>query len=66
VKNVSISYTLPQNLTGHAGLKNVRIFFTGSNLLMIYSGNKIYDPEMNNITSYPMMKNYSFGLNIGL
>jgi TonB-linked SusC/RagA family outer membrane protein len=66
LKNVSLSYSLPQGVIGHAGLRNVRLFFTGTNLLMIYSGNEIYDPEMNNITSYPMMKNFSFGLNIGL
>lgn len=66
LKNISISYALPQNTIGRAGLKNVRVFFTGTNLAMIYNANHIYDPEMNNITSYPMMKNYSFGVNIGL
>jgi TonB-linked SusC/RagA family outer membrane protein len=66
LKNVSVSYTIPKNLVAPIGLKNARVFFTGTNLLMIYSKNKIYDPEMNNIQSYPMMENYSFGLNIGL
>jgi TonB-linked SusC/RagA family outer membrane protein len=66
LKNVSVSYGLPSKLTNRAGIKSARVFFTGTNLLMIYSGNKLYDPEMNNILSYPMMKAYSFGLNIGL
>jgi hypothetical protein len=66
LKNINLSYSLPQDMIRKTGLKNVRVFFNGANLLMIYSGNKIYDPEMNSITSYPMMKNYSFGLNIGL
>jgi hypothetical protein len=66
LKNVSISYSLPKNLVGKVGLKTTRVFFNGSNLLMLYSGNKIYDPEMNSITAYPMMKSYSFGLNLGL
>ena len=66
LKNLSVSYSLPQTLINRANLKNVRLFFTGTNLLMIYSGNNIYDPEMNSITAYPMMKGYSFGLNIGL
>jgi TonB-linked SusC/RagA family outer membrane protein len=65
LKNVNVSYSLPKSLVAPV-LKNARVFFTGTNLLMIYSKNKIYDPEMNNIQSYPMMKNYSFGLNIGL
>jgi hypothetical protein len=66
MKNVSISYTLPKGVVSRTGVNNARVFFSGTNLLMLYSKNKIYDPEMNNITSYPMMKNYSFGLNIGL
>ena len=66
LKNLNISYSLPKNIISRIGLSNARVYFTGSNLIMIYSGNKIYDPEMNNITSYPMMKNYSFGLNLSL
>jgi hypothetical protein len=66
LKNINLSYALPQGLLNRTGLRNVRVFFNGTNLLMIYSANSIYDPEMNNITSYPAMKNYSFGLNIGL
>jgi hypothetical protein len=66
LKNISLSYSLPKGLIQRTGLNSVRVFFTGSNLVMLYSGNKIYDPEMNGITSYPMMKAYSFGLNIGL
>lgn len=66
LKNLNLSYSLPQNLVQKANLKNIRVFFTGTNLLMVYSGNDIYDPEMNSILSYPMMKSYSFGLNVGL
>lgn len=66
LKNLTVTYNLPQNFIRPSGMKNMRIYFTGSNLLMIYSGNKIYDPEMNNILSYPMMAGYSLGLNIGL
>lgn len=66
VKNINVSYTLPKSVFQKAGLNNVRLFVTGSNLFMIYSKNDIYDPEMNNIQSYPMMKSFSFGLNIGL
>ncbi|HWK57641.1 MAG TPA: TonB-dependent receptor [Parapedobacter sp.] len=65
-KNMNISYSLPQGILRGINVKSTRIFFTGSNLFMLYSGNKIYDAEMNNIQSYPMMATYSFGLNIGL
>ena len=66
LKNVTVGYTLPQSIISKAGVKNCRVYFTGTNMLMIYTGNKIYDPEMNNILSYPMMASYTFGLNLGL
>jgi hypothetical protein len=66
LKNVNFSYALPERMTKRAGLKNVRVFFNGTNLFMIYSANKLYDPEQVLINSYPTMKNYSFGLNISL
>jgi hypothetical protein len=66
LKNLSFSYALPKSFINKANMKNIRVFFTGTNLLMLYTKNKIYDPEMNSITSYPMMKAYSFGLNINL
>jgi TonB-linked SusC/RagA family outer membrane protein len=66
LKNVNFSYALPQAITSRAGLKAVRVFFNGTNLFMIYSANKLYDPEQVLINSYPTMKNYSFGLNISL
>ena len=65
-KNLNISYSMPKNLISSIGVKSARVFVTGTNLFMLYSGNKIYDPEMNNILSYPMMRTYSLGLNIGL
>ena len=66
LKNVNFSYALPESLTSRAGLKTVRAFFNGTNLFMIYSANKLYDPEQVLINSYPTMKNYSLGLNISL
>ena len=66
LKNINLSYNLPEKIMKKAGLNGARVYFTGSNLLMIYSKEKIYDPEMENIQSYPMMKTYSFGLNITL
>lgn len=66
LKNLTVSYNIPSSFIKPTGMNNMRVYFTGSNLLMIYTGNKLYDPEMNNILSYPMMAGYSFGLNIGL
>src|SRR5690606_28196650 len=39
-KNINISYSLPQEILKGINVKNTRLFFTGSNLFMLYSGNK--------------------------
>lgn len=66
LKNLNISYSLPEGLTSRINANNIRLFFTGTNMLLLYSGVKTHDPEVNNIRAYPMMKTYSFGLNINL
>jgi hypothetical protein len=66
LKSLSISYSLPNALLQRLNVDNIRFFFTGTNLLMLYRVNKLYDPEQHLINSYPIMTSYSFGLNITL
>lgn len=66
LKNVSLSYNLSQNVLSKLHISSFQVYATGSNLLMIYSKNKIYDPEQALINSYPIMKTFSLGLNLGL
>jgi TonB-linked SusC/RagA family outer membrane protein len=66
LKNLSISYSLPNALLQRLNVDNIKFFFTGTNLLMLYRVNKLYDPEQHLINSYPIMTSYSFGLNITL
>jgi len=76
LKNVTLSYTLPQTLTSKWKMSNVRVYVTGVNLAVItnYTG---WDPEVN--TDYrsstvnqggdfyaaPQIKSWAFGVNIG-
>jgi TonB-linked SusC/RagA family outer membrane protein len=66
LKNLNVSWSLPQSMVDKVKIKKARLFFTGTNLVMLWSKNEIYDPEMNSITAYPMMRGYSLGLNVGL
>lgn len=66
LKNVNLSYSLPETLISRLKVNSIRLFFTGTNLLLLHSGVETHDPEVNNIRAYPMMKTYSFGLNINL
>lgn len=79
LKTVTIGYTLPQEITKKALIQKARIYFTAENPCLIYNGlgkNPI-DPEIgstwttskayNNGTfgrSDPMMRTYSFGLQV--
>lgn len=69
LKNVSLSYMLPSKWTRVAKMDNVRVFFSGSNLLT-WSAYKTIDPEqpVNGISSFvfPVLKTFTFGIEIGL
>jgi TonB-linked SusC/RagA family outer membrane protein len=64
LKNVNIAYNLPKAIVSKVGLGNVQIFFTGNNLCLLKNDVKYYDPETPSIRYYPLMKSYSFGINV--
>jgi len=65
LKQVSLGYALPKTFITKAGLQNVKLLVTGTNLLT-WSKSKLYDPELASYSSYPIMKTITFGLNITL
>ena len=69
LKNVELGYTLPQNLTQKMGINNLRFFVSGQNLFTISNYPAGYDPEagMSGTSGgefYPIMKTYTFGLDL--
>ena len=67
LKELQIGYSLPKNWVQRIGLENVRIFFSGYNLLT-FTGMDLLDPEASGGKGryYPQQKVISFGLNIRL
>jgi len=66
LKTLTFGYTLPPNVTQFLTVKNVRLYFSGQNLIT-FSNLKFMDPEMGysqRETSYPQMKSFSLGANI--
>ncbi len=72
VSDLTVGYTLPEQLTKKWAIQRLRVYFTGSNLYNFtsYSG---YDPEVdvqNGLTPsvdynrYPRSRGYLFGLNV--
>lgn len=73
LKNLSISYDLPKQWLKNTKLEQVRVFFSGENLITFTKLKGMFDPEVifanNNYNSeggkqYPMNKVYSLGMQI--
>ena len=64
LKNVNLSYTMPQSIIGKIGISQLKFFLTGNNLCLLQNKVKYYDPENSSIRAYPLMKSYSFGVNL--
>lgn len=72
LKNLEIGYTLPQSAVKKAGLDDVRIFVSGSDLFTwTDSFLKPFDPESNTKPiglgtgwTYPIMRTFNVGLNV--
>ena len=74
LKNLTISYDLPQNIIKKAGLSQVRVFVSGENLFTITNLKGMFDPEVifaqNSYNKeggkqYPINRVYSIGLSVG-
>lgn len=65
LKQVTLSYRMPQKLVQKSFIKDARIYVMGTNLLT-FSKFKLWDPELNtnNGTSYPNSKTISVGVNV--
>lgn len=73
LKNLNISYTIPQYLYNRFGLDKVQVYFTGTNVFVISNFNKnYYDPEtahpsnpgVGDPWAFPIMKSYNFGISV--
>jgi len=76
LQNLTIGYTLSQNIIKKLYLKNLRVYFSGYNLFLLtkYSG---YDPEVDtrrktpltpgvDYSAYPRSRSFNFGINVTL
>lgn len=64
LKNINLSYALPKPVLDKLGVAQLKLFLTGNNLCLLQNKVKYYDPESSSIFDYPMMKSYSFGVNL--
>jgi TonB-linked outer membrane protein, SusC/RagA family len=63
LKNVELSYTLPQAIIKSWGMSDLRLYVNGSNLVTWDKLGGLTDPESNGSNRYPIMKTINFGIN---
>jgi hypothetical protein len=63
LKNLTLGYSIPKNITQKIYMQNMRIFFSGENLLTI-TGYPGIDPEMRASIGYLTYQQFAFGVNI--
>ena len=71
LKSLTFGYTLPAEITQKALIQRARIYFSADNLADLYNGVRKYrmDPEVTRGyggfgRTVPMMRTYSFGLQV--
>jgi hypothetical protein len=63
LKNIEIGYNLPTSINRKLGIDGLRIYVSGMNLLTL-DKLKLYDPELEAGTSYPLSKIVNAGLTL--
>ncbi|MGZ3762614.1 MAG: SusC/RagA family TonB-linked outer membrane protein, partial [Mucilaginibacter sp.] len=67
LKNLALSYNIPQQYCTKLGIKGLRLYGSGSNLFIISGFNsKYYDPESSNGTYFPILRTFNFGATLSL
>ena len=66
LKNITLSYNLPEGVLGRLGMSNARLFFTGMNLWEFSKIRKPLDPETiyAGAIEYPMQRIYTLGASV--
>ncbi len=66
IKNITLGYTMPENLCKRLYLSKFRVYGTITNPL-VHASSKLlkgYDPEMNGSFNFPLTKQLVFGVNV--
>ena len=64
LKQVTLGYTVPENMIKKASISHLRIYCALQNILTFTKLSKIYDPEVTNTSSYPAPLSYSLGIDL--
>ncbi len=63
LKNIQLGYTLPKNITSKAKIERMRFYLSADNICT-WTEFPGMDPEIGTSVTYPLMKQYAFGLQL--
>lgn len=64
LKNIELSYTLPERWIHKVGMSDCRLYINANNLVTWDHLDGLTDPESNGSNRFPIMKTVNFGVNI--
>ena len=64
LKNLVVGYTMPRNIISKVGLSHLRFYLSGQNIFTIQNAYPGYDPESTPGSYYPLMRVYTFGIDL--
>ena len=64
LKQVTLGYTLPENLSKKAAVSQARIYVTLQNALTFTKLTKLYDAEVSGGNQYPLASSFDFGISL--
>lgn len=64
LKNIELSYTLPERWSHKVGMTDCRLYINANNLVTWDHLDGLTDPESNGSNRFPIMKTVNFGVNI--
>ncbi|GGW45888.1 TonB-dependent receptor [Arenibacter certesii] len=64
MKNITVGYSLPNDVTNKFGIERLRFYLSGEDLFEFTKLVKRLDPEALDGRSYPFQRTYSMGINI--
>jgi len=64
LKNLVVGYTLPKKILGKIGISHLRLYLSGQNLFTVQNAYPGYDPEASAGSYYPLMRIYTFGIDL--
>lgn len=64
LKMLNLAYNLPKSWMSAMRLTSAQFYFNGTNLFAISKMKEFHDPEQKNYDSYPVMKTFTFGVDL--